>query len=381
MSARKHRIGGTLLAMAVGSLANAQVPDLLNAFDAGGRSMAMGGGSSVTDSDTRSALNNPAALAFIREPEYAADVRNLPESNVTVTGSFINRTNSTDAGLGRNELTHFGYVMPAKHGTFGFSYTLNGYMKNNAAGDNLTNGSLTVRGLTELTEARTDLFTFSYGQPGQRTNFGFGLVVADQYIKGTQNYTLFDSGGTNVGTVSNSASGNSYGVGAVVGVQSVPTSTENYTWGASIRTPIALSGNSDTKDYLSRLPGKISLGAAGRQDFSGRQDFVAWALGTDYYFGGDTSGIIERRNTWGFGGGLEYNLFKYDAQIPLRIGYAFVPNGGTGFSDRNALTFGIGYKPNRQPYSIDLSVAKVAGSGSAPYDIALGVTYKPGKSK
>lgn len=343
--------------------------------------MALGGGSSVTDSDTRSALNNPSTLAFLREPVFSFDIRNLPTSDVTVTGSFVNRTNSTDASLGRNELTHIGYAAPMKRGTFGISYTVTGYVNNTTTGDNLTNGSLTVRGLQEITEAKTSLFTLSYGQPGSRTNFGYGLVVANQYVNGSQRYSLVDSGNTNVGTVNSSASGTSYGVGAVLGVQSVPKGDENYTWGASVRTPISLSGNSGTKDYLSRIPGKFSLGAAGRHDMSGKEDFVAWALGTDYYFGGDSNGIIDRKSVWGFGGGLEYNMFRFNARIPLRIGYALVPSGGTGFSDRNTLTFGIGYRPNNEPYSVDLSVAKITGNGSGPYDIALGVTYRPGKSK
>lgn len=381
MSARKQRLGWTLVATVCGVSAQAQVPDLLNAFDAGGRSMALGGGSAVTDSDTRSALNNPATLAYVSEPQFRFDVRNLPDSSVNVTGSFTNRTNSTDPGLGKRALTHLGYVMPTKRGTFGFSFTTTGYVSNRTTGDNLTNGSLTVRNLVEVTEATTNLFTFSYGQASGKMNVGYGLVVASQHIDASQNYSLFDSGGANVGTVSSSANGDSYGVGGVFGVQSRPRPDENYTWGASVRTPISLSGNSDTKNYMSRLPGKLSLGASGRHDLVGKEDFFAWALGTDYYFGGDTSGIIERKNSWGFGGGLEYNLFRFNARIPLRIGYAYIPNGGTGFSDRNALTFGIGYRPDKSPYSVDLSVAKVTGTGSAPYDLALGVTYKPGKSK
>ncbi|MBX3110484.1 MAG: hypothetical protein KF857_00620 [Fimbriimonadaceae bacterium] len=381
MSARKQRLGWTLVATVCGVAAHAQVPDLLNAFDAGGRAMALGGGSAVTDSDTRSALNNPATLAYVREPMFRFDVRNLPDSTVNVTGSFVNRTNTTDPGLGKNAITHLGYVTPYKDGTFGVSFTRTGYIKNRTTGDNLTNGSLTVRNLVEVTEATTDMFTFSYGRPSGRYNIGYGLVLANQYVNGSQRYSLFDSGNNNVGTVDSSASGNSYGVGAVFGIQSRPQADENYTWGASVRTPISLTGNSDTKDYLGRLPGKLSFGAAGRHDLPGRQDFFAWALGTDYYFGGDTSGIIERRNNWGFGGGVEYNLFKFNARIPLRIGYAYIPNGGTGFSDRNAFTLGIGYRPDSSPFSVDLSVAKVTGTGSGPYDLALGVTYKPGKSK
>ncbi len=342
--------------------------------------MALGGGSAVTDSDTRSALNNPATLAYLRESEFQLDFRNLPDSTVKVTQSFVNRTNDTSASLGRQSLSHLGYVLPVKNGTFGFSWTISGYVDNVTTGDNLTNGSLTVRNLQEVTKARTDMFTFSYGQATKRTNFGYGLIIADQYISGSQRYDLFN-GATNVGTVNNSASGNSYGVGAVVGVQTRPAADENYTVGASVRTPISLHGSSDTDSYLSRLPGKLSVGMAGRYDLVGRQDFFAWALGTDYYFGGDTSGVLERRNSWGFGGGLEYNLFRFNARIPIRLGYAHVPSGGTGFSDRNAITFGIGYRPDNGPFSVDLSVAKVTGTGSAPYDLALGVTYRPGKSK
>ncbi|MGE0001848.1 MAG: hypothetical protein AB7T05_07245, partial [Fimbriimonadaceae bacterium] len=54
------------LSTVVGTGAYAQIPDLLNALDAGGRSMGAGGATGVTDANTLSTYHNPAGLAFVQ---------------------------------------------------------------------------------------------------------------------------------------------------------------------------------------------------------------------------------------------------------------------------------------------------------------------------
>ena len=59
------------------SAATAQVPDLLNALDAGGRAMGLGGANNATNVDTLSAFYNPAALAYL---DTGAAGSRLPQS-------------------------------------------------------------------------------------------------------------------------------------------------------------------------------------------------------------------------------------------------------------------------------------------------------------
>lgn len=373
--ARTLKYGLFLTAALAAVGAHAQVPDLLNALDSGGRAMGIGGASRVTDANTYSALDNPAGLAYVRGLSYETSLRNLPESGVVATGNFADRTTTTSGQVGKIGLTHVGATFPVKGGTFGFSYTLGGYINNRTTGNNLTSNTLTVRNLTEETRAQTDYFAFSFGKSYRNMNVGYGLVVANQYSKFAQHYDLFN-GNTNVGTTDSDVSGNGIGVGLLFGLQGTANSETPMMWGASIRTPIDLTGNGDSSAAFDRVPGKLSGGLAGRVDSVGSdQEFLTWAFQGDYYFGGQSDKLIPRDDVFAFGAGLEYNFNRYNARIPLRFGYQFIPAGGNGFSDRNALTFGLGYRPHNADFSVDLNFAK--SNATSKFDIGLGITYKP----
>jgi hypothetical protein len=372
-------VGLVAVLFGVNALSFAQVPDLLNAFDAGGRALGTGGAGSVTDSDTFSILNNPAALAFVHGSTFGVSFRNLPDSRTIASGNFTDRTLRTDPGSGRISVSHVGYAAPFRNGTIGISYTIGGFVQDTLIGNNLTNGALTVRNLTETTKSKTDFFTIGYGRSSGSTNVGVALVFANQYLSASQRYVLFDGSNNQVGTVDSSATGNNFGVGLVVGLQSIPSSQDNLMWGFSVRTPISLGGEADTKAYYDRIPGKASLGVAGRRS-AGRgdsQDFLTWAAQADYFFGGNSNGVLEREDTFSFGAGLEYNFHRFNARIPVRLGFMSRPGQGRGFGDRDALTFGLGYRPNASDYSIDLNFARPSSGGAL--DIALGVTYKPSR--
>lgn len=374
--ARKPIVLAALLATS--GAAFAQVPDLLTALDSGGRAMGIGGATRVTDSTTYSALDNPAGLAYLTEPTAAASFRNLPKSTTTVFGNFNDRNFDIAEQPGRTALAHAGYAMPMKGGTLGVSYTIGGHIDNRTAGGNLANGSLTVQALNEESRAQTDFFTVSYGRPvGKGFNAGVGIVVANQYVKYTQNYLLFN-GNTQVGSSNFSASSNGYGIGLVAGFQGFLEADGSAQWGISVRTPINLTNNAETSAIYDVIPGKMSFGAAGQVKGVGSgSEFLVWAAEVDYYFGGHATDRFSRDNTIGYGMGLEYNFSRFDARIPVRFGFQGVPSMGDGFSSRNAITFGLGYRPNGKPYSLDLNFARSTETGR--FDIGLGFVYKPSK--
>lgn len=376
MTARKLW-GLVVIAAGVPAVSNAQVPDLLNALDAGGRAMGVGGASRVTDSTTMSALDNPAGLAFIRQATWGVSFRNLPKVDISASGNFADRSTSSDESNGKFALTHVGYAFPLAGGTVGVSYTVGGYADARTTAANLSNNTLSVRNLDEQIRAQTDFFTIGYGRSASNgLNFGVGLVVANQYTKFAQSYDLFDSGNNQVGSSDTFASDNGMGVGAVVGVQGF-SPDGSLAWGASLRTPIDINGNGQTQTVYDKIPGKASFGFANRLNaYSTGGNFLVALAQVDYFFGGDESALLARRDYAAFGVGLEYSMNRFNARIPVRLGFQAIPSGGAGFDNRNTITFGVGYRPNNRPLSVDLNFAKALDSGT--FDIGLGVSYRPG---
>ena len=167
------------------------------------------------------------------------------------------------------------------------------------------------------------------------------------------------------------------GIGAVAGLLLTPSSSPNTSFGLSARTPIDLSGNSQTSQYYDRIPGRITFGAASRTD-GARGTYVLYGVQASWFFGGQGNKILARDSYASFGAGIEYGLRKWGGRVPVRFGYVSVPSGGAGFIDRNALTFGVGYRPDHSDFSLDLSLAKpVDGS---EFDMSLSITYYVGKT-
>ncbi len=369
-------------ASAASSFACAQIPDLMNALDAGGRAMGMGGGTYASDANTLSTAYNPAGLAFVADPTMSVVFRNLPESDNRFRGDFRNPTYDTSNFVGSRAISHFGLAMPLKgaggreNGAIGLSYTVGGYVRDFAHGAGLADGALTVDSYSELLESKTDLFTVAWGKSlNHSTNVGAGLVVANQYVRDDRYVTYTDTG---ILPTTTQLSGNGNGIGAIAGVQYTPPATPNLMLGLSVRTPIKLKDNDDTKPYIDTIPGRLSGGFAARTDsIRGTQDFLVYGAQVDYYFGGERDAVLSRKNYATVGGGVEYNLARWNARIPIRLGFNAVPSGGDGFSSRNALTFGIGYRPENGDYAVDLNFASPEQGGQM--DIALALTYKIGK--
>jgi hypothetical protein len=367
-------------ALSVG--ASAQIPDLLTALDAGGRAMGLGGATYVTDSTTYSALMNPAGLGFISRAQYGVSYRNLPESRSVLSGDANDPDYDTTLDQGAFGLTHVGYAFPMGRGAVGVSYTRTGFIRDESVGGNLADGGLTRQNYQELFRSQTDLFTLSYGASSNNggTNYGVGLVVAQQYINNTQDYDLFN-GNVFVGSVSTDNSGNGLGFGLVAGMMT--TVGANTSFGLSAQSPIDLSGNAETSGYLDRIPGRITAGIATRND-NNRGEYTLLAAQASQYFGGQKNKVFSRDSYTVLNLGFEYGLNRWNARVPVRFGYTVVPDGGgrssgqhPRFQSRDAFTFGVGYRPNGSEFSLDLSFAKPIDGNS--FDLALALTYLLGR--
>lgn len=373
-----NRAGMRWIALALASIGSAigygQIPDLLNALDAGGRAMGVGGAFGVTDSATTSVLQNPASLGFINSTQVGLNFRNLPTSSRVVGGNFNNPVSIGESQFGKRAVSHFGFATPMAGGAFGISYTIGGFIDDTRNGTNLDNGLLRVDNYNERLRAQTDFFAFSYGRNQGSLNWGFGLVVANQYVANDRSFILIDpQSNQQVGSSQTNLSGNGTGIGAVAGVQIVPESNPNISYALSVRTPINLTGNASTSSYIDRVPGRVGFGFVARNDAAGRdEDFLVYGIQADYYFGGQENKVLSRKNHLVLGAGFEYNMHRWNARWPLRIGYAAVPSGGAGFSERNSLTFGLGYRPNGGRFGIDLNFAS---PGGGPLDMSLGLNY------
>lgn len=373
MNARKLLL--TSAGVAAGLVAHAQIPDLLTAFDAGGRAMGTGGGLAGTSTSTRAILDNPAGIGYTSAATTGLTFRNLTESRSIISGNFRDPDFRVDGQSGQRSVTHAGVALPmGRMGVLGISYQLGGFIRDTRVGNNLPDGELTVRNFRETLVAKSDFFTISLARAREdfSSAWGFGVVLANQYVRNRQTYQLFRADNSEVPTTPLDNRGTSYGVGVVAGYQSNVGSGRSI--GLSLRSPISLQGGDEVAGYYRRIPGKASLGVA--QRVKRGDDFFLVALQGDYYFGGDEGKILSRENQLAFGGGIEY-YFKYrNATIPLRVGFRSVGDGGDGFSSLSGFTFGFGYQPDGSPFNLDVDLGS---NSTGNMDMSLALTYRISK--
>lgn len=368
----------TLLAAALLApvLASAQIPDLLNTLEPGSPSLGAAGAFDPTASNTFSTFYNPAGLGYIRRRQVTAAYRNLPRSTTTLSGDFANPAYDTNAQRGGNTITHIGYAQPLGQGGIGASYTVGGYLDDDRSGTGLSFGNFNLTNYTEEIRVKSEFFTVGYGRTNRTGNvsFGAGVVVAKIGVTDRTSGTLLDAQNQPqpFTTADNSSTGT--GLGAIVGIQFSPVSAPQTSWGLSVRTPIELSGNSETSDLYDRVPGVARLGFASRSDLK-RGDSVTYGAQVSHFFGGDGDQILDRSSQTTFGIGAEYGLARGAAVIPLRLGYMFVPSGGDGFGRRDALTLGTGYRPNDGKFSLDLAYVLPRASRKSN-DFTVTATYR-----
>ncbi len=372
----KGRLLGAVL-IACCACVRAQIPDLVDAFDAGSRAMGMGGATEVTDSDTLSIHNNPAGLGFVTSPTLGLSLRNLPSSRSTFSGDLQMPSISTDLMQGRNAISHFGVAYPFRGGALGLSYATVGLVDDEASAASLSEGGLLAVNYQEKLYSKTDFITLAYGRStkGGRLNFGLGLIYARRSFDASLSYQLFDEEGADRGGVNSEAEGSLTGFGLVAGVQFLPGQSSDLSVGVSIRTPIEWSGDEAAKSASGRMPGRASIGVAKRLDNIGKgADFLVLGAQVNYFFGADASSLLGDLNGMGFGIGAEYSMHRMGGRIPIRLGFLTAPSRGGRFDDRTAITFGLGYRPNSNRFGVDLSIVSPTNGGQ--YELALTVTYR-----
>lgn len=342
------------------TVAYGQVPDMIDAMDAGGRAMGAGSSMNLTGVSTLSVTYNPAALAFANRREIGFAGRTLPDSNSIVTGSVNDLQSSTTSETGGFRATHLGVVWPMGNGSaFGAAWTIGGWMHDIQRGINLSNGVATF---FDLTRVQTDFFNLSYGHAGggdQQFAWGVGAILAMQHVKTNQRITFTDP---NIPDQVANTDTSANGFGAQIGVMLTPKGNPDLTIAASARTPIKIE---DGDPIYDTIPGRIAGGLAIRKSgFRGGRDFLVVGAEAQYFFGGEDSPRVDRENHATAHFGVEYNYSFGNATIPFRIGYSLVPAGGDGFGSRNTFTYGFGYRPHNGDWTIEVNFGNPEGGGN-----------------
>ena len=374
---------GAVAGSMLSASSQAQVPDLLTSFDAGGSALGMGGALQVTGADTLSSYYNPAGLGYLAKRQFGLNYRNLPTSNSVSSGTLApsGRFVDSSGSAGSRNISHVGFAFPLSDvrkgagGVLGIAYTIGGFMDDQQFSPSLTvNDTLNVTNYHLNRQAKTEFYTLAYGKSNAAQTVSFG--VAFNYIRQETSVTEFGTFSDNSGSFGdpNAISDTGHGFGATIGIQGVPKNAPNTSWGISYRTPVSLTGNPNTSDLYGRIPARAMGGIAMRNDnVRGGKDFVVMGAQLGYYFDGRESNYFDRSNQLTGGIGLEYNRVSSTGRIPFRLGFAAVPSGGTGFAARNAVTYGLGYRPSDDKYSIDLNFAAPQGGG---YDVSFGFNYR-----
>ncbi|HJP83610.1 MAG TPA: hypothetical protein VJ835_08910 [Fimbriimonadaceae bacterium] len=366
-------LGGTLLA----GVSMAQVPDLLNALDVGGRSMGAAGAFYPTSSDTLSNYYNPAGLGYMSKGQLGVTYRNLPKSKTKASNEFDDLTLDTNGQRGGMAFTHFGVAFPfdeGKRGTLGLSYTIGGFIDDSRTNDGVLVGGVPVNEYREKLRAKSEYFSIGYGKSSAAQDFswGVGLQFVRQHI--ADDVILVDSGNNVLLDANNSDTGS--GIGFLIGVQFVPKGNSNMSIGLSYRSEINLSGNEDTESIYDKIPARLMGGIALRQDgLRGGRDFLVYGAQVQHFFEGESSAVFDRSAQTAFGLGLEYNYQFSGYRIPIRFGFNIVPSGGDGFDSRNGFTFGFGFRPLDNRYGIDVNFATQSSGG---YDMGINLNYRFG---
>ena len=362
------RIGFVAASSLCGAVAHAQVADLLNTFDAGSHSLGMGSSLTATDAETLSTYNNPAALGYLNHRTVGLSIENLPRSYSTVGDLNGDRTSSS-AKTGPLALTNFGIAFPvsekSNRGTIGISYNIGGYLDDSGSASQVpygTSSTLVAAGYLDHLESRTDYFAVGYGKANaaQTLSAGISLLYAQESLQYAQKYTVFDTtNSTTVSTQDFTTSGTASGVGLVGGVEYIPSNLQSLTLGASIKSPIKLSGGNGVTSIYDTIPGRVLLGAGLRLPGLKKrtEDYAVFGAQFEDFFGGSGSGLLSLQNQAAGDFGFEYGYSLGDWIVPVRVGYRTMSPEGPAFADRNELTYGFGFKDKDGRYGIDFSWA------------------------
>lgn len=361
MVMRKLGLIASLWMLAVAAMG--QVPDQVASLDPGGPSAGAAGAFNATNANTLSSFYNPAALGYIAGPEFGVTYRNLPSTRTGISNTYADPVRTTKVDKGSNTVTHVGYAFPVSKikkgasGTLAVSYTVGGYIddvgRGPASGLPDGSGTFSISNFEERRRSKTDFYTVAFGKTNgtQDLSYGVGLVFVEQETKFSQDGS---SGG--VGFTPFDLSSRGSGLGAIAGLQYTPPRSPNMSFGLSVRTPIDLKNNKETEAIYDRVPGRLLLGAAARYEgFRGGKDYLVVGAQIQNFFGGKSSVAFDRDVQTVASVGLEYNYQMGSARVPIRVGYSAAPRGGDGFGSRNTFTYGVGYRPEKGNFSVDVS--------------------------
>ncbi|GIV01570.1 MAG: hypothetical protein KatS3mg015_0400 [Fimbriimonadales bacterium] len=367
-------------AMAAAVSASAQVPDLFDAFEMGGRSLGMGGGMYSNAADPSASYWNPANLSLIGEAQFELNFRNLPATETRLSGRVDDPERDTNARFGGSSITFGGIVLPiGTRGTLGVSYARGGFYHDREFGIQLDGGDGVNVDINDLLRVDNEFLTVAWGLPSRgRTNIGVGVVLARQHIL-SDTFRRIDDGQETTVIDDPPVSDDGFGVGGIVGFQFTPPNNPNVSFGISYRTPIRV--NMDKLDAISNeIPGRLQAGFVWRRDgLRGGRDYLIGGVDGAWYFEANRNkpSGLKRDGHAAAGVGIEYNWAQSFGYVPIRLGFRAVQDAGDGFASRSAFTFGVGYRPFDANYWIDLNLAAVSGQSSP--DLAISITSRIGK--
>jgi hypothetical protein len=360
--------------------AAAQVPDLFDAFEMGGRSLGMGGGMYSNAADPSASFWNPANLSLVGEGQFELNFRNLPTAETRLSGLFDDPDRDTNARFGGSSITFAGFVLPiGSRGTLGVSYARGGFLRERELGRQLDAGEGVSVDVNDLLRVDNEFLTVAWGLPSRgHTNIGVGIVLARQHIL-SDTFRRVDDGEEVTIIDDPAVSDDGFGIGGIIGFQFTPPSNPNVSFGLSYRTPIKV--NLDRLDAISNeIPGRLQAGVVWRRDgLRGGRDYLIGGVDAAWYFEANRNkpGGLKRDGHASAGVGIEYNWAQSFGYVPIRLGFRAVQEAGEAFSSRSAFTFGVGYRPSGADYWIDVNFAAVSGQSSP--DFAVSITSRIGK--
>lgn len=363
--------------------AAAQAPDLINTFEMGGRAYGMGGAIYSNSTDPSASYWNPAGLAFVPQAMGELNFRNLPASDTELSGTFVKPDRKTSTSPGGNSFSFAGFAMPFKGGVLGISYAIGGAVRDASQGTNLASGDPSdptqVQVQSELFKLRNEFLTIAWGnRRGTGTAIGIGVVVARQSIGDRFFQRVVDGGGNPIGITSTDESEVGTGVGGIIGVQFIPAGNPNLSMGVSYRSEIKLSGFDVLSAFSNAIPARLQGGFAWRVDnLRGGRDYLIGGVDASYFFPANKGRILERDGQISAGTGFEYNWAQSWGYLPIRVGYRYTDKGGEGFTKRDALTFGVGYRPHNGALGIDIAIG--VSSGQKSPNFTASATFQIGK--
>ena len=372
------RLAISAVAASIGVGASAQIPDLLSAFEMGGRAFGMGGALYSNASDVSASYWNPAGLAYIDSAQGQLNFRNRPSTNTILSGTFSEEERDGTSKFGSNGITFAGFAFPFKNGVLGVSYAVGGYAREEASGT-ITSGDpkdpTTWDPKTEFLKVMNEFVTVGWGTASTGgTNVGVGVVFARQSVEDRLFIRLVRDGQV-IGTEEADNSEAGTGVGGIFGIQFTPPGNQNVSFGVSYRTEIALEG---LGQYSDTLPARLQGGVIWRVDgLRGGQDYLVGGVDVAYFFESSAGKILSRDNQLSAGFGFEYNRADSRGYISIRTGFRTTERAADGFEGRDVITFGLGFRPKIGDYRIDLNMA--APSGQSNPDFSISMSFLMGK--